>query len=53
MKFSFLRLRRCHVDLGAAAAIEEFAAKEKQRYGDQDNENHQDGDDAGARSSTF
>ena len=47
-----LACRRGHVDL-CSAAVEEFAAKEKQRNGDQDYENDEHGDDAGTRSTTF
>ena len=47
-----LACRRGHVDL-CSAAVEEFAAKEKQCNGDQDYENYEHGDDAGTRSTTF
>jgi hypothetical protein len=43
---------RGHVDL-CSPAVEEFAAKEKQRNGNQDYENDEHGDDAGTRSTTF
>ena len=44
---------RGHVDLCSAAAVEEFAAKEKQRDGNQDYKNNEHGDDAGTGSTTF
>jgi hypothetical protein len=47
-----LACRSGHVDL-CSPAVEEFAAKEKQRDGNQDYENDEHGDDAGTRSTTF
>ena len=53
MTFSFLGLWSSYIDLGAAAAVENFAAKEEQRHDYQDDENNKHGDNAGARSATL
>lgn len=53
MTFSFLGLWGSYVDLRAAAAVEDFAAKEEQRHNYQDDENDKHGDNAGARSPTL
>jgi hypothetical protein len=47
-----LTCRRGHVDL-RSAAVEDFAAKEKQGDHNEDDKNDEDGDDAGTRSTTF
>jgi hypothetical protein len=50
---AYLACRRCHVDLRSAAAVKEFAAKQKQRDDNKDYENDEHGDNAGTRSATF
>ena len=51
--FLLLASGRGHVDLCSAAAVKDFAAKEKQHDDNEDYENDEHGDDAGARSTTF
>jgi len=53
MTFSFLGLWGSYIDLGPAAAVENFAAKEEQRNDYQYDENNKHGYNSGALSSTL